>query len=231
MNREGSSRVKKFKLILGIILVIIGSLNLIGGGMGFFLNMNNSDPDGYHLSDVYEIRSNSCAFLLTHLPTRSDLPAPRTQWTVEPVNSEKELFVGWGTHTDVSLYTSGYPFETPLEWEWYYSPYSSTVDIPKTIIWNQNASNITPPGSEKFWMDNITSNDSIIQMRWDPRWEPETFLKTLVIMNSDGSKNISADISFGSRIPLFQTLPYPLFLLGIILIIVGLAMIANSKKQ
>ncbi len=230
MDRKRSSRGEKFRLIIGIIIAVIGSIHFVTGGVGFYLDVSNSDPDGYHPSEVYEIRSDSCAFFLPHLPSNIGLPDPRTVWIVEPIDPEKELFVGWTYYSNITKYETSLPFETPENWEWYYSPYSSTIDIPDTNVWNQNSPNATPPEQEQFWIDHVTSNGSMIRLKWDAKWEPKDQLRTLVIMNSDGSRNVSADITFGSRIPLFQIIHYPLMSLGVILMIIGIVLMIKKRK-
>jgi LPXTG-motif cell wall-anchored protein len=54
-------------------------------------------------------------------------------------------------------------------------------------------------------------------------------MKSLIIMNPDGSAGVSADIRFGSKIPILGWMPYPMILLGAILLAGGWMLVRRKK--
>jgi len=219
------------RTVIGSVLILIGFVPIVLGGISLVLDKGNADPEGYHPSERYEVRSTTCLFFLNHLPTKSDLPDPEAVWYVEPVYEGAMMFVGWASFTDVAAYTGGVPYETPYEWEWYFSPYSSTIDIPSTNEWNPNGSSPSSPDSIGFWIAKTTTTGRTASLRFDPKWEPEDEMRALVIMNSDGSPNVSADIWLGTKVPMFQVLPYPLIAIGVLVAVIGTAAIAWDRNN
>jgi hypothetical protein len=119
-------------------LVIFGVALTLGGVTLLVYNMG-TDADGYSQSNVYEARSDGYAFALwvgscrfpSYLEWMSPKDIGQAMWTVEPVDSSKELFVGWAEAVDGENYLYEIMFWTPPAWRWYVEAYYAEIEIPK----------------------------------------------------------------------------------------------------
>lgn len=106
------------------------------------------------------------------------------------------------------------------------------MQVSDNIIYN----NVTPapsPADQTFWLAHTKTTGppgNTAKLSWDIKWQPDSRLKALVIMNEDGAAGVSADIRFGTKIPILGWLPFPLILLGVVLMVAG-AMLARRKKN
>ena len=97
IQKNGAVRI--IILIGCIILLLVGIVIALGGAALLAYNMG-TDADGYSQSNVYEARSDGYAFALwvgssrfpSYLTWMSAKDIGQAMWTVEPINSSKELF-------------------------------------------------------------------------------------------------------------------------------------------
>jgi hypothetical protein len=226
--------VKILILIGCIVLLLFGALLIFGGATLLAYNMG-TDADGYSQSSIYEVRSDSYAFALwvgssrfpSYLTWMSPKDIGQTIWTVEPVNSSEELFVGWAEAADGENYVEGMMFSTPPVWHWYVNAYYAEIEIPTSLTHNQGAPT-RHPAEETFWIETAQSNETS-KITWDAFWEPLEDRKILIIMNADGSRNVEADIQLGFKVPIFGWLAFVLIPVGVILCLIGVLVIRQKK--
>jgi hypothetical protein len=157
----------------------------------------------------------------------------QAMWTVEPVDPNKTLFVGWTEAVDGENYLldTGIRFSTPPVWHWYIEAYYAEIEIPQSLTHNQGAPT-RPPAEETFWLKTAQSNGTS-KITWDAFWEPlenrTENRKMLIIMNPDGSRNIEADIQLGFKVPIFHWLPFVLIPLGVILCLIAIFVIRQKN--
>lgn len=217
--------------IAGVVIIILGAFFLVSGSVIGFLNVANTDSDGYSLSEPYKMKTTACAYFLAVLPSRDAGSTAIAKWVVTSTTPGNDLFIGWAWFSDVENYTRAFMFETPLHWSWDYDTYESTMQIPDGIIYN----NFTPapsPANQTFWLAHAKTTGppgTTAKLSWDIKWQPETEKKALVIMNVDGAAGVSANIRFGTKIPILGWLPFPLILLGVVLMAAG-AMLVRRKN-
>ncbi|MCU0798817.1 MAG: hypothetical protein MUC62_04015 [Candidatus Thermoplasmatota archaeon] len=195
------------------------------------MNMVTTDDDGYVMSDVHEVRSETACFFLVFLPERSGGIDLEHKWVVEPTGS-KDLLVGWIWFSDIDMVTTNRSFETPENWYRDYRVISQTVDIPEGTAYNEGLSAPVLSGDEPFWLwTEGTENGGKLVIDMDLKWEPKDARKTLVLMNKDGSEGVSVDISYGTRLPLLLKVPLPLMTGGILLIVLGAVLLIWARKK
>jgi hypothetical protein len=211
VQKNGAARI--IVLIGCIILLLVGIVFTLGGAALLAYNMG-TDVDGYTQSSVYEARSDGYAFALwvasSNFPSYINWMSPKdigqAMWTVEPVDSSKELFVGWAEAVDGQNYLdTGIRFSTPPVWHWSVAPYY--------------AETAQSTGTSKI--------------RWDAYWKPlenrTENRKILIIMNADGSRNVEADIQLGFKVPIFGWLPLVLIPAGVIFCLIAIFVIRRKK--
>jgi len=193
--------------------------------------MVTTDDDGYVMSDVHEVRSDTCSYFLVFLPDRSGGIDLEHKWVVEPIGG-KDLLIGWMWFSDIDKITTNRSYETPPSWQRDYRVISQSIDISDGIAYNVGLSGITPNGSEPFWLwTEGTENGGKLVIDMDLKWEPKDARKTMVFMNKDGSEGVSVDISYGTRFPLLTKVPIPLMAGGIVLILLGVAFNIWGRKK
>jgi hypothetical protein len=199
-----------------------------------------TDADGYTQSSIYEVRTDANAFALwvgssqfpSYLTWMSPKDIGQAMWTVKPVDASTELFVGWAEAVDGKEYLdTGIKFSTPPVWRWSVEAYYAEIEIPPSLTYNQDAPS-RRPALENFWIETVQSTGTS-KITWDAFWETsengEENRKMLVIMNSDGSENIEADIQLGFTVPIFHWLPIVFIPIGAILCVISVFLIKQKK--
>jgi len=227
-------RHKVIILVVCVLLFILGVSAILGGVAILVLNQG-TDEDGFALSNVFEVRSSACAFVLWVAP--ANIPSylswmgseniGETRWVVEAVDPSKELFVGWAKAVDGEGYIEGLMFETPPSWHWLIWPYSPEIDVPSSVVYNTGVPSRSP-AEESFWLESEHSS-GLVELNWDHAWDAEDGRNILIIMNLDGSSNVEADVQLGFKVPLFGWLPYLLIPLGAVLVLVGVFLFRRKK--
>jgi len=193
--------------------------------------MVTTDDDGYVMSDVHEVRSDTCSYFLVFLPDRSGGIDLEHKWVVEPIGG-KDLLIGWMWFSDIDKITTNRSYETPPSWQRDYRVISQSIDISDGIAYNVGLSGIAPNGNEPFWLwTEGTENGGKLVIDMDLKWEPKDARQTMVFMNKDGSEGVSVDISYGTRFPLLTKVPIPLMAGGIVLILLGVAFNIWGRKR
>jgi len=233
--QKSGKAVRTIVLVGCIVLLLVGIVfTLIGAGLLVY-NMG-TDSDGYAQSNIYEVRTDSYAFALwvkssnfpSYLTWMSAKDIGQTMWTVEPVDSSKELFVGWTEAVDGENYLySGIMFSTPPTWHRSIAAYHAEVEIPPADTYYQSPPPRYPE-EENFWLETVQSTGTS-KIVWDAFWEPSDDRKMLIIMNADGSRNVEADIQLGFKVPIFSWLPFVLILVGVIFCLIGIFVIRRKN--
>jgi len=225
VSEKGRRRSRIILFVVCILLLILGVSAILGGVVILVLNQG-TDEDGFALSNVYEVRSSACAFALWVSPAK--IPSylswlgtenlVETKWVVESVGSSNELFVGWTKADDGEGYVNSFRFETPPSWNWFLWPYSPEITVPSSAVYGTGAPSRSP-AEEPFWLASDTSSASV-ELDWSPVWDIEEGRNILIIMNSDGSSDVEADVQLAFKVPIFGWLPYLLIPVGAVLVLV-----------
>lgn len=237
--QKNGKAVRIIVLIGCIVLLLFGIVFTLAGAALLVYNMG-TDADGYSQSNVYEVRSDAHAFALwvgsSSFPSYINWMSPKdigqAMWTVEPINSDKPLFVGWAEAADGQNYLeNGIMFSTPPVWHWSVAPYYAEIEIPPSVTYNQGVPTRSP-AEETFWIETAESAGTS-KIKWDAFWKPlenrTENRKILIIMNTDGSRNVEADIQLGFKVPIFSWLPFVLIPVGVIFCLIGIFVIKQKN--
>ena len=207
----------------GLLLVILG-------GSLFTLNLAVSDSDGYTMSDEFPVRSETGCYFLAFLPDRSSTFHLDRHWVIVPEGG-KDLFIGWLWFHDIDNVITNRSYETPPYWNRVYNVISQKIHIPQGVVYNEGLSGPAPSGNETFWFwTREAAQGERTEIDLDLEWEPREVKRTLVVMNLDGSEGVSADLRYGTRVPIMWIVPPPLLAGGVLLMAVGVALNRRSGK-
>lgn len=231
---KGRRRNRIILLVVCILLLILGVSALLGGVAILVLNQG-TDEDGFALSNVYEVRSSACAFALWVAPAKTPSYLSwlgtenivETKWVVGSADSSKELLVGWTKAADGESYVNSFRFETPPRWNWFLWPYSPEINVPSSAVHGTGAPSRSP-AKVSFWLASDTSSASV-ELPWSPVWDIEEGRNILIIMNSDGSSDVEADVQLAFKVPIFGWLPYLLIPVGAVLVLVVVFLFRRKK--
>lgn len=220
-------------VILLSVLLMITSFGLIMGGssMRSFQNIM-TDDEGYMMSKTKTVQVPSYGIVADELNFELDQDAWRFfqrqggflsfKLTTTSNSPTKEIFVG------VAPYNEAYSYFEPME-------YHEINDIDmgwenengETVyILHQGDAPSTPPTEQDFWIvQGSSAGEHTIT------WEPEAGNYYVVLMNADGSEGFAADIKLGVQVPFFGGLGDILIGVGVVIGIIGLAMIYFTIKR
>lgn len=210
----------------GFALLAIGLVSLSCGILFECFNVFTTDAEGYSLSEPHRIRTQACAYFIGVPSDPSPQDNALTKWVVAPEHSGKDLFVGWAWWSDAANYTRTFMVDGPKNWDWDYGPYSSVLRFTTDILAN-NGTRAPPPADQTFWLEQAVirvGSGSPATIHYDLRWQPRSEMKALVILNLDGSGNVSANVRLGTRMRIFGWLPYLEIPLGVVLIAAGIVL-------
>jgi hypothetical protein len=226
---------RKAFLFWGVILICLGIISLLTGVYLVIFN-HSADSEGYHGSNIYEIRTSTYAFELEIGALRMVTPYSRlgmqlfgvndmvlAKWTITPQDNS-ELFCGFSTALNGKNYISRMQTEGPPYWNWQ-GPYHPQINIGSTSIFGPaNTGPETPPSTQTFWL-STTHGRGTQFITYSPVWDSQSDNKYMVIMNLDGSKNVKASIQLSFKMPIFAVLPYWLIPIGILLNAAGVLLV------
>ena len=205
---------------------------MISGAVMAVLNVTATDSEGYTLSSKYHVDSSAYVFMVGFDPEKNPSDTALTKWVVTATNPSKQLFVGilWSDNRDQGYFTN-VKFEVPYpgyQSDW--GPYSTSFTMAGTKIYNTQAPSV-PPSQMNIWTDSQETS-SVATIRFPRTWDNATLgNKVLVIMNSDGSANVQADLQFATKVPIFSVLPYVFIPSGAIAFAVGFVITKKRKTS
>jgi LPXTG-motif cell wall-anchored protein len=234
MDEETESKKQKItikRLIVVAVFVIIGMLFVAGGASILFYNISENSPDGYAHSNVYHVNTSTYAFTPYMNQYKISLwgflgvsDVAELKFFATPTDPKDELFIGYATTNAIQAYGDSFQREFPTNWHWSAEPYYANINITTTFINGTGAP--APPQNQTFWLAQAQSSGTVT-MTYLPQHEQHVWF----IMNSDGSRNISADIQIAFRSPILSILPPIIIVGGLILIGAGVYLLKRKKKN
>jgi hypothetical protein len=210
-------------IVIGCVMLLPGLGILAGGGALAIAQAAATDDDGYFRFTIDRVESDGVAVATTDLwlddvdqdagPWVFDFVDLDVRLRVEGADTTDDVFVGIGRSADVERYLSD-------------TSYAEFVEIDdRTPIYRQisGTSSIDSPVDQGFWTAS-SSGPGEQELTWAARggrW-------SVVVMNADGSPNVSADIEVGARSDAVTPIAITLLVIGtlttgaaIVLIVIG----------
>jgi hypothetical protein len=210
-----------------IVSVVIGSLLLLGsicaglaGGALSFADTVLRDDDGFLMSGEQTFTTDTYALTSTSLDVAADAPGARVPHallgdatvTATP-NSDAPVFVGVAATSDVRAFLGDTRHATVVDWRARPTYRVSGTAAPSSL---PAASTIWVAQSEGPGTQQVT-------------WPVEQGDWTVVVMNADGARGITADVAVGATVPVLDWLAPTLLvtagvglLLGVVMLVVAL---------
>jgi hypothetical protein len=211
-------------VVLGSIVALLGAALLAAGGVLLWAERTHRDDDGFLTTptelferDSYAIVSDNVDFL--EAETGSD-------WILDVLGDVRlraanmedgNVFVGIGPTSDVENYLAGVEYDEVTDL--HFDPFSAEY---------RRSSGGEPPGpptEQTFWAASASGSGTQTAI-----WEPESGDWTLVVMNADGSRDVSAELSVGAEADFLIWLAIGLLAAGVLLLGGGAALIVFGAR-
>jgi len=175
-------------LVLGSIAALVAFVLLVVGGAGVVLDRTQRDADGFLMSPTESFTT--AAYAISSESADVDLDGP--DWATEDLlgtvrirsESERPVFVGIGRDSDVARYLDRVER-------------SVVTEIGRDPSYSQRAGSAPAgrPAGQSFWVASATgAGEQTLE------WEPRSGSWSVVLMNADASRGVSADLSIGAEL-------------------------------
>ncbi|TMR91426.1 hypothetical protein [Nonomuraea basaltis] len=218
-ERRSWSGARTLLLVLGVLLALTGAGSLAGGGVALWAD-GQRDDDGYlsagpgrFATDTYAISASS---LHIHVDGLDDvfgddlLGQVRVQ--LRPTDASASLFVGIGPADDVAAYLERVSHDEVGDLD--------AAPAGVTYIRRAGDRPAAAPAAQTFW----AASDSGPGPR-TLTWPVAAGDWAVVIMNTDASAGVQADIDAGARVPILGAVSVIAFVTGGLFLAAGIAMI------
>jgi hypothetical protein len=231
-QRSGMSGGRIVLAVVGALAVLLALTILAGGGFLLWANQTQRDADGYFTSPTERFQTDTRAlvsegFDVTAEASGKDLPdflreggrlgtvrvrATAAGGRVQPV------FVGIGPDDDVRAYLEGVAYDEVTDVE--LNPFRPTY---KRV---EGTGEPGPPTDQRFWAASASgSGTQAIE------WPVEEGSWAIVVMNADGSANVSVDLELGAKVTFVLWLAIGLLVAGALLLAAGVLMIVYALRR
>jgi hypothetical protein len=175
-------------VVVGVVVGIVAFGLLAGGCALVAVDQTHRDADGFLMSPSEEFASPAYAIVSEN----AELDGEGAEWALDAFlgtvrirsESERPVFVGIGPAADVDRYLDGVAHDvvTDLEKEPDYSR-------------QRGGRAPSPPGEQSFWAESLTgTGEQTLE------WAPEDGDWRVVLMNTDGSRGVSAEMRIGAEL-------------------------------
>lgn len=197
-------------VVLGLLGVLVG-VALIAAATTILTG--DLDEDGFYVSDEHTFDRTSHAIVSDDLDILTDAPAWLIDRVTDPVDIRLQgtnavgegLFMGIGTTADVYAYLSGVSYDEVTDVD-----FDNLTVADVTYLAHGGTAVPNAPADETFW---VASTDGVGLQTVD--WSLESGSWTAVVMNSDASSGITADLAFGAKISNLMAMAWIIMALGL----------------
>jgi hypothetical protein len=218
------------KKIIGFFFIFTALGLILSGGYILYLNYTRTDYEGYSLSNTASIKTSSYAFSLW-LDREPNEPG-QLKFVVKSTDPSKELFIGYAKETEANDYVRSMEYANPqakpgqanYNWDVYFARLSLGE---LGSFGKKGVAPPRPPAMETFWLQKL-STQGTTTLYWDPVRDFNAPRTLIVIMNSDGSSGIQADIVLGYKPWTLSWISYLLMPAGLILGVLGFVLLRRK---
>jgi hypothetical protein len=186
--REGGGARRVVLIVVGSVAAVLAFALLAGGCALVAVDQTQRDEDGFLMSPSEDFRTSTYAIV----SESADVDTDGSEWALDAFlgtvrirsESDRSVFVGIGPETEVNGYLGGVEHDvvTDLEDEPRYSR-------------RQGSEPESPPGDQEFWAASSSgSGEQTLE------WDPEEGDWRVVVMNADGRRGVSSEMSIGAEL-------------------------------
>ena len=219
MNRS-RDRAGAAALIGAAITGLIAFTLFLGGGLLLWANDHYKDADGYLSTGSQRFDSAEYAITTPSLQVGAGAPgflikADRYgEIRLETMaKGGRRLFVGVARTADVQRWLRGTSYSEVSDID--YAPFKAAY------AQHHGTRKPGPPARQTFW---AASGEHALH------WDVESGDWSVVVMNADGSRGVSAAVSAGARVPFIATIAYVTLGLGLLFVIVTATLTAYGSR-
>jgi len=172
-------------LVGGSIVALLGGILLAVGATGIWAETQR-DSNGYFSTHSHDYRSDTRAIESDGIRVGSAVPTWFAGNVRLDVSSDKRVFVGIARKATVDAYLARVAHAEASELD--FDPFN--------VTYVRHAGSARPghPGDQPFWEAASTGTGSLAWKLRPGKW-------SVVVMNTDGSSNVSAAIAVGVKVP------------------------------
>lgn len=222
---SGLSASRIIAIIVGSLFALAGFGLLLGAGVLGWANATRRDSQGYFSTSTQRFATDTYAITSDRIDLNSG--AGPGDWFVKNDNiatvrirakSQQSTFVGIGSQSDVDRYLNGVAHDEVAKVD--YKPFSASYrrspgsKAPKT------------PNGEQFWVAKSTGENTHTLT-----WKPTQGAWAVVVMNTDATPAVSANVALGLRVTFLGWMISALSIGGIIALLVGTALITAGAVR
>jgi hypothetical protein len=207
-------------IVVGIVAALLSLGFLAGGGALVVLDQTQRDSDGFLMSPSEDFSTATYAIVSDSADVDfggSDRAARAILGDVR-IRSEstRDVFVGIGPDDDVDAYLDGVE----------HSVVTRISDDPE-YSHREGGPPGEPPAAQSFW---VASTSGIGEQTLE--WEPEEGSWSAVVMNADGSRGVSSELSIGAELDAALWVGIAFLAVGAVLAaLAALAITAGSRRR
>lgn len=222
-----SERLGAGKIILllsGAVMAMVGVVAMIGGGVLVWAHATQRDAAGFYTTSAERFATSTYALTsnvdLGQAPGQRDWLIRHTIGTVQlraTIHDGEPLFIGIGPRADVDRWLADVAHEhvTGANFGSFHSQY-----VPA------GSSAPAPPLAQDFWVASVSGPGS--QML---RWTPTSGDWTFVVMRTDATPGLTADVDVGARTGILLPIGIGLGALGLLGVVAAAALIFLALRH
>jgi hypothetical protein len=201
-------------LVLGSIAALFAFATLAGGCALVAIDQTQRDDDGFLMSPSEDLSTSTYAIV----SESAELDTSGAEWALDTFlgtvrirsESDRPVFVGIARRVEVAAYLGGVGRDRVSNFDFEGDPNYER---------EPGAAPEGPPGDQTFWAASASgAGEQTLE------WEPEDGDWQVVLMNVDGSRGVSSDVSIGAELD--SVLWVGLALLGVGALLAALAALA-----
>jgi hypothetical protein len=210
--------VKRLVLgLLGVLLALLG-LALVGGG-GVLLSLFGTDGKAQiPIGGVDGDQARAVVVTDFQISSSTPLPVDESWFDLQlEVTGEEPLFVGVAPKRDSLEYLQGVPYELVTGID------SSSDRVESTTIPGDRVPE--DPGAQPFWTDQRSGQDTVVA--W-PISDQDT---TLVVMNEDLSRTVSAQVAVVATVSWASPLAIGMMIAGLVVVVLAIVVLVIAMRS
>ena len=222
-------------LLLSVILLITSFGLLMGGTTLRSIQSLVVDEDGFITSDSATVDLPGYAIVLEDIEFNVDPMAWRwlqsrggllkLKIVTESNDPSKEIFIGVARESDIRSYLQDVEYQRVVDMNFDEDNYRFVFSAADFRL-HPGGSPSAPPTVHSYWVVHTSSAEA-----QELIWEPLSGTYNIVIMNTDGSEGIDADIQVGASVPFFGSIADILIYSGLFVGAIGGLMIYFTVKR
>ena len=209
-------------LVIGSLLALVGFGLLAGGGVLGWAHSTQRDDAGYFTTSTEKFTTDSYALTSAKVDLGDPGPNSFGEWANGVVrvrvdgSGSDQLFVGIALDADVESYLSGVPHDSITTTK----NFGRSSDATYTRDNSSGVSKPASPAAQSFWVASASGlgSQQIV-------WRVESGNWAVVVMNADGSPNVTADVQLGGKVDHLVAIAVGLGFVGLILLVGGAVLI------